>query len=92
MVNLKSNLLTRYVSLYAAIGWIGLKPNHFTSKSFDSAYESGISLNIVPKVFEIYFPLKLSSDLNQLTYAEKIRFTLNLNTLNPFQMFEQFGF
>jgi hypothetical protein len=91
-INLKSNLLTKYLSLYAAIGWVGLKPNNFTGKSVGSAYETGIALNIVPKVFEIYFPIKLSSDFNQLTYAEKIRFTLNLNTLNPFQMFKQFGF
>jgi hypothetical protein len=91
-INIKSNLLTQHLSLYAAIGWSGLKPNRFTDKTVESAFETGISLNIVPKVFEIYFPIKLSSDLNQLTYAEKIRFTLNLNTLNPLQMFEQFGF
>ncbi|MDB4534453.1 M1 family metallopeptidase, partial [Vicingaceae bacterium] len=91
-INLKTNLFTSALSFYADIGWVGLQPNSFTDKTVDTAFETGVALNIVPKVFEIYFPIKLSSDLNQLTYAEKIRFTINLNTLNPFKMFEQFGF
>ena len=91
-VNIKTNIFSQHLSVYLGFGWTGLKPNNFTDKTIDTAYEMGASLNVVPDIFEIYFPIKLSSDLNQLTYAEKIRFTLNLNTLNPFKMVQQIGF
>ena len=93
-INLASNLFSKHLSLYAGFGLTGNTSNNLLIQRDDPnvIYEYGVALNIVPKIFEIYFPIKLSSDLNQLTYAEKIRFTLNLNTLNPFQMFEQFGF
>jgi len=80
-INLKSNLLTKHLSTYADFGIVGSK-NNGTS---DIAYNFGIALNIVPNIFEIYFPIKSSSEFNLLSYGEKIRFTLNLNTLNPFK-------
>ena len=54
------------------------------------AYNTGLALNVIPDVFEIYFPIKMSSEFNQLNYGEKIRFTLNLNTLNPFKKVREF--
>ena len=82
------------MSVYADFGLTGNTSNNSFVLRDDPAiiYEFGAALNIVPHIFEIYFPIKLSSDLNQLTYAEKIRFTLNLNTLNPFKIVDQFGF
>ena len=91
-LNLKTNIFTPLLSLHADIGWVGVKTNIFNPKPFKSEYQISASINLIPKVFEIYFPIKLSNDLNQLTYAEKIRFTLNLNTLNPFKLIEEIGF
>lgn len=59
-------------------------------------YNSGVCLSLMKNVFEIYFPILVSSDLhdytdaNDLEYMETIRFTLNLNLLNPFDMVRSF--
>ncbi|MDF1671881.1 MAG: M1 family metallopeptidase [Vicingaceae bacterium] len=93
-INVKSNLFTRTISIYGDFGLIGFKDRDFNNNEIDAvsdpAYNIGLSLNIVPKIFEIYFPVVMSSDLNQLNYGEKIRFTLNLNTLNPFKFARNF--
>ncbi len=89
-LNISTNVLSKHFSLYSSLGWVGL--DHSAERPFESSHEIGASLNVVPNVFEIYFPLLLTSNFNQLTYAEKIRFTLNLYTLNPYKMFEQIGF
>jgi len=80
-INLKSNLITKHLSIYADYGMVS---NNSSEKS-NLAYNYGFALNIIPKIFEIYFPIKSSSKFNLLNYGEKIRFTLNLNTLNPFE-------
>lgn len=80
-INLKSNILNKHISAYADFGIVGSQ-NNGTS---DIAYNYGVALNIVPHLFEIYFPIKSSSEFNLLSYGEKIQFTLNLNTLNPFK-------
>lgn len=93
-INVKSNLFTKTISIYGDFGLIGFKDRDFNNNEIDAvsdpAYNIGLSLNIVPKIFEIYFPVVMSSDLNQLNYGEKIRFTLNLNTLNPFKFARNF--
>ncbi len=54
-------------------------------------YNAGVCISF-SNIFEIYFPLLLSTDLqnykdvNNLKYAETIRFTLNLNLINPFDL------
>lgn len=93
-INVKSNLFTRAVSLYGDFGLVGFTDRDFNGNEIDAvtdpAYNVGLSLNVIPKIFEIYFPVYMSSDLNQLNYGEKIRFTLNLNSLNPFKMARKF--
>ena len=88
-INLKSSLLSKHLSIYADFGFVGTLTRDSQGNEIDAvsdvAYDFGIALNIVPNIFEIYFPIKMSSDLNQLNYGEKIRFTLNLNTLNPYK-------
>ena len=93
-INIKSNLFTPYISLYADAGLVGsltrdIKGNEVDAAS-DVAYDVGIALNIIPEIFEIYFPFKTSSEFNQLNYGDKIRFTLNLHTLNPFKKIREF--
>jgi hypothetical protein len=59
-------------------------------------YDAGLSISIKKDVCEIYFPLLLSQGFTDyknaygLKYAETIRFTLNLNLLNPFDMIKNF--
>jgi hypothetical protein len=63
-------------------------------------YEAGVDLCIAKNIFEIYFPIPglMSSDmvnnlnLNKVTYAEEIRFTLYLNLLNPFNFIKNYKF
>lgn len=52
----------------------------------------GVAITVIPKVFEIYMPLGMSSDLNQLSYGEKVRFMLNFSLLNPFEQIKNFSF
>jgi hypothetical protein len=89
-INMKSNIFTKYISLYGDFGLVGFLDHNANGDEVDgvtdATYNVGVSLNIIPNIFEIYFPVYMSSDLNQLNYGEKIRFTLNINTLNPFKM------
>jgi hypothetical protein len=89
-INIKSNLFTKHISAYGDLGIVGFLDSNYKGDEIDAVsdatYNIGLSLNIVPNIFEIYFPVYMSSDLNQLNYGEKIRFTLNINTLNPFKM------
>ena len=93
-VNLKSNLFTKYISVYADFGIVGFLEHDYKGNEVDgvseATYDFGLSLNIIPNICEIYFPIYLSSDLNQLNYGEKIRFTLNINQLSPFKMLRKF--
>ncbi len=93
-INIKSNILTRTVSVYADFGMVGFIDRDPQGNEVDGvseiAYNTGLALNVIPDVFEIYFPIKMSSEFNQLNYGEKIRFTLNLNTLNPFKKVREF--
>lgn len=93
-INIKSNLFTKYLSIYGDFGMVGFIDRDDSGNEIDgvsnAAIDAGVSLNIVPNIFEVYFPLYMSSDLNQLNYGEKIRFTLNINTLNPFKMIRNF--
>jgi len=93
-INLKSNIFTSYLSFYVDAGIVGSTTKDYQGNEIDLvsdvAYNTGIALNIVPNIFEIYFPIKSSSEFNQLNYGQKIRFTLNLNLLNPFKIARNF--
>ncbi len=89
-VNLKSSLgnLKLPVNLYADLGTAANEG----AGSQKLLYDAGISLSFAKNIFEIYFPLVISKDFqdyksaNNLKYAETIRFTLNLNLMNPFDL------
>jgi len=87
-VNLRSNLLTKHLSIYADFGIVGSQNKGHS----DMAYNYGVSLNIIPHLFEVFFPIKSSSEFNLLSYGEKIQFTLNLNTLNPFKKIRELDY
>ncbi len=49
-------------------------------------YDAGLYVPLFKNVLEVYFPLVISSDLNQLTYGQKINFVLNLKSINPLNL------
>ncbi len=59
-------------------------------------YNGGLCVTLIKNVFEIYLPILLSADLKnyaeqqQTKYIESVRFVLNLNLLNPFNLIRSF--
>lgn len=89
-VNLKSSLgnLMLPINFFADIGM-----TEYDGRSEETVlYDAGVSISIIKNICEIYFPVLLSQgfkdykEANDLKYSETIRFTLNLNLLNPFDM------
>jgi hypothetical protein len=87
-VNLRSSIgnLKLPVRLYADIGTTandGLSADKIL-------YNAGLCFSLSTNNIEVYFPLLVSSDFSDynknadLKYMETVRFTLNLNLLNPF--------
>ncbi len=76
------------LKLYVNVGTYADINEYYKSDFY--VYETGIELSIIPDIFAIYFPVIMSDDLKILSdsitdnYWQKIRFTLNLNKLNPF--------
>jgi hypothetical protein len=94
-LNAKSSLgnLKLPLCLYADIG-LTEYDGRLTQKML---YDAGVCLSLRKNVFEIYFPLLISNDFqkykdaNGLSYQETIRFTLNLNLINPFDLIRNFS-
>lgn len=93
-INLKSSLgnMKIPINLYTDIGI-----TEYDGRSNETIlYNAGVSLTILKNICEIYFPILLSNDFesykeaNGLKYSETIRFTLNINLLNPFDFLEKF--
>ena len=89
-LNIESSTPIKLIGLY---GDVGLVANEIRNNDGDlvddvssPVYGAGVSLNLIPKMFQIYFPVIISSDLNQLSYAEKIRFTLNIGLIKPIEL------
>lgn len=80
------------IKIFADFGTYSNAKNIFSKGQF-LTYDAGIQLEIFPQVFEIYFPLVISKDiqyiydLNSIDYWQRIRFTFNINKLNPVQYF-----
>lgn len=93
-VNIKSSIgnLKLPLKVYADIGTTA--DNGLNNEKF--LYNAGLCISLMENVFEIYFPVLMSQDFkdyekaNDLKYQETIRFTLNLNLLNPFDMVRSF--
>ena len=93
-LNLKSSLgnMKIPINLYADIGTTGA--DGILNESI--LYNAGVCLSIRKNLFEIYFPILISKDFqdynkaNSIRYEETIRFTLNLNLINPFELIRKF--
>ncbi|MBN1416020.1 MAG: M1 family metallopeptidase [Bacteroidales bacterium] len=79
---------------YSGAGKNQLVHGETVVKSAPVAYEAGAMINL-GNIIRIYFPLITSSDIKEVNdlyfdnYWQTIRFTLNLNALNPFAMKEK---
>jgi hypothetical protein len=87
-INLKASLPGKIpIRLYADIGNY---KNGETDRDL-IAYGAGVMLNVVSNQFEVYFPMLVSPaikgtlETNNVKYAERIRFTLNLHNINLFK-------
>lgn len=95
-INLKASLgnLKIPVKVYADIGTAG----DDALNTENILYNAGLCLSLVDNMVEVYFPLLLSKDLQdykdaaKLNYQETVRFTLNLNLLNPFDLIKDISF
>lgn len=93
-LNIKSSLgnMKIPIRLYADIGTSGT--DGLLKETI--LYDAGICLSLRKNMFEIYFPLLISKDFenykkaNGISYPETIRFTLNLNMINPFELVKNF--
>ena len=60
-------------------------------------YDAGVCISLRKNFFEVYFPILISQNFkdykeaNDLKYVETIRFTLNLNLINPFSLIRNFS-
>ena len=66
----------RWIELYADAGF-------YKNKGFDPVfrYDSGVRLNFIHNILEVYFPLQssLGFEPSQANYATKIRFVLTIS-------------
>jgi len=77
------------ISIFADLGTYEGISNVFEDLDNVMMYDVGIALKPFPGIFEVYFPLFYSDDINKaldtndITFAEQIRFVLNINKLTP---------
>jgi hypothetical protein len=92
-VNLKSSLgnFKLPVNLFADIGMTG--PDGRTTEKV--LYDAGASLVIIKDICEIYFPVLICKGFqdyktaNGLNYSQTVRFMLNINLMNPFDLIKK---
>jgi len=81
------------LKLYANVATFGKTeavPGYTDLDAF--AWEAGVKLSLGKEVFEIFLPFAMSNDLKNLnndltsSYWERIRFSLKLNSMNPFKL------
>ncbi len=83
------------LALFADVGYLG---KSVTATSMESIqYDAGVTLRLVNNIVEFYFPLLMSTDLEEQlppgsTYGDKISFMLDLNALNLFELIRKTDF
>lgn len=95
-VNVKIDLPFPFpVRLFADAGTYYNAKNAFPG-SQSLIYDGGVSAFLIRNVLEVYFPLFVSSDikqyndLNEISWKDRIRFVINFNALNPFEVRKSF--
>lgn len=94
-LNIKSSLGNTKlpINLYADIGTAD--PNSLSDERV--LYDAGVCVSLKKNFFEVYFPILISQgfkdykEANDIKYLETVRFTLNLNLINPFSLIRNFS-
>ncbi len=94
-LNIKSSLgnMKLPINLYADIGTAD--QNSLSNEKI--LYDAGVCISLKKNFFEVYFPILISQnfkdykDANDIKYLETVRFTLNLNLINPFSLIRNFS-
>lgn len=94
-LNLKASLPVLPVKLFVDIGTSG-KDGLLED---DLLYDAGFEVTIAEGIFEVYFPLAYSKDIESYLEAndmdkfmQRVRFTLNLHKLNPIDKLKNLSF
>jgi hypothetical protein len=84
------------IRIYANMAIVGSPIEYSGFENSDAFYwEAGAKLSVIRNVFEFYFPVIMSDQMQKFTdevndnYWQQIRFTLYLNKLNPFEMLRE---
>jgi len=94
-LNMKCSLPVVPISLFADAGTYAEAKDEL--KNSVLLYDAGLCLVVSKDIFEIYFPLLVSNDIqdnydaNGVKFIEKIRFKLNINMINPFKLIKDFA-
>ena len=86
--NLSTTIL-RSFELYGDVGWIKNK-----GKKSDFIYDAGFSFNLLQDYLALYFPVysNLGWEINDASYATKIRFSLSLESSEIISLFTRSWF
>lgn len=91
-LNLSSATFVKFLRVYVNMASF---PGLYETDFYDSnlLFDSGIELQIIPDVFEIYFPLLASKSIQQINesiysenYFQRIAFRLSLDLINPWDL------
>ncbi|HQP03563.1 MAG: M1 family metallopeptidase [Bacteroidales bacterium] len=87
-VNISANLPIPVLKIFVnAATWSGIREFEYSGYM---SWETGLELEVIKSIFSIYLPVLVSKDIQKTNtiyfdnYFERIRFTLNLNLLNPY--------
>jgi hypothetical protein len=97
-VNLKTSVPGKMpIKLFADVGTYKGARNALSGSKV-LVFDAGVEVFIIRDIFEIYFPIAMSSDLRTYAdgayenYWQKIRFVLNMQKLDPFKAVKNINF
>ena len=91
-LNLKSTIPGKVpIKLFADVATFPDK-NKIYGSTMPVFYDAGIQFSIINNIFDIYFPILMSKQIKDYNktyfdnYWQSIRFTLNLEKIDPFKL------
>ncbi|MFI5149085.1 MAG: M1 family metallopeptidase [Bacteroidia bacterium] len=100
-VNFKFSLpvLPRSIRLFMDIGTCDGRSLNQDNPGPKIMYDAGINFSVIKNMVEIYFPLAMSDDISNYIYTtqkykyyQTIRFTLNMDKMNPLELIRNISF
>lgn len=88
--NIKIDLPITPIKIFADLGFYPTSTNG--QKTVSTAYDAGANLSIGRGLLEVYFPFIYSDEFKSnftfysINYLQRIRFVININKINPYQL------